>query len=115
MNIATMNIANTHIELATFDAHHPRAQLGRPSEAHDDRGRRREGLGFEPEALAGDVQGVLELVRGSAVAVQCASEDEHESDRRFLIAHGPQISDRRPKSTNARAATQAFEPNLNPD
>src|SRR5262249_52456306 len=107
------------------DAHQSAAQLGRPAEAHDDRGRRRECLGLEAEPIAHRAQPLLEAMRGGPVAVERAAEREDESDRglrvhtgiiapqRYLRPRGtcsqndPLVID--PKSTNARAATQASE------
>ena len=104
-----------HVELAPFDAHHPRAELGRSTEARDDRGRRGEHLGFEPESIATRTQPVLESMRRRAVPVQRAAERQHEPDRRLVHPDAtitawyaaPATQPR--KRTNARAATQAFE------
>src|SRR5262249_46385917 len=74
-----------HLELAALHAHQPAAQLGRPAEAHDDRGRRREHLGFEAESIAHRTQSLLETMRGSAVAVKGTPEGEDESDRGLWV------------------------------
>jgi hypothetical protein len=97
-----------HIELASFDAHHPRAQLGRPAETEDERGRRGEHFGFEREAIADVLQAFFEAMRRRAVTMKRASEREHEADGRLVDRHA---SPPCPKMANARAATQAFASN----
>ena len=99
-----------HVELAAFDAQHAGAQLGRPTEAHDDRGRRREQLGLEPEPIAARAQAVFEPMCGRAVAMERPAERQDEADGRVVRAGhlGSNVAE----STNARAATLASERSL---
>ena len=111
-----------HVELARVDPHHPGLELGRPAEAHDDRGRRREQLGLEPESLAAVHQALLEPVRGCPVAVKGTAEGEHEPDGRLVIrthesilarsgaSDAPGRKHERPGGT--QASLRSFDPSL---